>query len=62
MRARLTSDSLFSLQDGTTPLFIASQRGHLEVVDRLIAARADVEARKTVRRDGGRVGLGAWRA
>ncbi len=35
-------------QDGATPLFVASERGHLEAVDRLIAARADVEAAKTV--------------
>ncbi len=32
----------FCLQDGATPLFIASQEGHLEVVERLIAARANV--------------------
>jgi len=30
------------LQDGSTPLFIASQEGHLPVVERLIGAKANV--------------------
>ena len=31
-------------QDGSTPLIMASSEGHHEVVDRLIAARATVDA------------------
>ncbi len=33
---------LLSSQDGRTPLFSASSKGHLELVDRLIAAQAMV--------------------
>ena len=35
-------------QTGYTPLLIASEGGHLEAVDRLIAARADVNAKDEV--------------
>ncbi len=49
-----------SAQSGATPLHIASENGHLPVVDRLVAARADVEAKKTVLRYAGVVGLGGW--
>ncbi len=45
-------------QNGATPLFIASQKGHLPVVEQLIAARADVQAKKTVRLDAGVAGGG----
>ena len=36
------------MQDGCTPLYIASQFGQLEVVKALIERRADVEAAKNV--------------
>ena len=32
----------FYLQDNTTPIWIASQNGHLPVVEHLIAAKADI--------------------
>ncbi len=35
-------------QDGCTPLHCASQEGHAGAVDRLIAARADVESKTMV--------------
>ncbi len=35
-------------QDGGTPLHIASQNGHLEVIEALLAKGADVEAKKNV--------------
>ena len=40
---------LFSLQDGTTPLFIASQQGHSDVVNILIRNGADVNMAKEVK-------------
>ena len=49
-----------SPQSGATPLYFASMKGQLPVVDRLIAARADVGAKKTVLRDSGVLGLGGW--
>ena len=36
------------IQDGWTPLFTTCQKGHLPVVERLIAAKADVNHQKTV--------------
>eukprot|EP00961_Rhodomonas_salina_P199446 2690082-Rhodomonas_salina.2 len=33
-------------QDGATPLYVAVKQGHMEVVDRLIAARCNVQARQ----------------
>jgi hypothetical protein len=35
-------------QEGRTPLHIAAQKGHAGAVDRLIAARADVESKTKV--------------
>ena len=34
--------SLHPKQDNTTPLFVASQKGHLDVVQRLLGAGADM--------------------
>ena len=50
MRARSTARRLLDvrLQGGITPLYTASIEGRVEAVDRLIAARADVNARTDV--------------
>ena len=32
----------FTLQDGLTPLYVASQEGHTDVVDTLVKAGADL--------------------
>ena len=45
------------LQNGTTPVFVAAQNGHTEVLDVLIRAGADVKAATPVRREG----RGRWR-
>ena len=37
-----------SVQDGATPLFMASQEGHTDVVDILIQAKANVNQAKMV--------------
>ena len=42
-------DSRFVRQFGATPLYVASQEGHLEVVAALLAQGADVEAKTNVR-------------
>jgi ankyrin repeat protein len=39
---------LLPLQSGHTPLLIASENGHIEAVDRLVEARAEVNARSNV--------------
>jgi ankyrin repeat protein len=38
-----------SLQDGETPLHQAASEGHAEVVQMLLDAKADTEAKDTVR-------------
>ena len=38
----IMAQNVLCLQDGTTPLYIACQEGHLAVVEHLIAAKADV--------------------
>ena len=39
----------FGIEDnGTTPLFLASSHGHLEVVEHLLEARADKDSRRSV--------------
>eukprot|EP00961_Rhodomonas_salina_P237634 3212123-Rhodomonas_salina.3 len=46
---------------GTTPLYIAAMAGHVEVVERLIAAKSDIDLKIKVRgwlRGLGRVGVG----
>ena len=40
--------SLSVLQDGTTPLFMASQEGHVSIVDILLRNGADPNLAKTV--------------
>ncbi len=40
-----------SPQSGTTALYIASEKGLMPVVELLIAARANVEAKTTVQRE-----------
>ena len=37
------------LQGGCTPLWKASWKGHTEIVERLLAAKADVDAKSEVR-------------
>ena len=39
---------VISMQGGVTPLFIVCQKGHLPVVEQLIAAKADVNVPKEV--------------
>ena len=41
-RAAAANVNQATTEDGTTPLFIASQGGHLKVVQGLVAAGADV--------------------
>ncbi len=55
MRVRHTGESIAdqltvnpTWQDGASPVFVASQNGHLEVVRLLIAASADVKAAMNV--------------
>ncbi len=45
----MNCDSLDSVQDETTALYIAAQNGHLRVVELLIAARARVDIQQKVR-------------
>ena len=47
MRELLARDAAVdaAINDGATPLFIASQEGHLEVVRELLARGAAVDAR-----------------
>ena len=45
----ITTFAYFSLlQDGTTPLFMASQKGHVSVVDVLLRNGADPNLARTV--------------
>ena len=37
-----------TLQDGTTPLYVACQEGHLTIVEQLIAAKADINHQRKV--------------
>ncbi len=45
-------------QDGATPVSVATQNGHVEVVRLLIAAGADVKASRNVSMVGSAEGLG----
>ena len=38
----LSSLSLYILQNGASPLYVASQNGHTDIVDVLVKAGADV--------------------
>ena len=42
------SSSLDSVQDGFTPLIMASQNGHWEVVRMLLEAKADINMKNNV--------------
>jgi ankyrin repeat protein len=44
----LPAPARLASQDGSTPLLTAAYNGHAEVVDRLIAARAEVDAANKV--------------
>ena len=44
------TENVLYLQDGATPLYMASQEGHLPVVECLIGAKADVNHHKKVSR------------
>jgi ankyrin repeat protein len=45
---RLVSDDPVCLQDGGTPLFVACQCGHMDVVEELIARGAKVNSHMKV--------------
>ena len=47
------------LQEQSTPVFIAAEKGHTAALEVLIRAGADVNAATTVRREGR--GRGRWR-
>ena len=44
----LTCGAWSCLQDGVTAMMFAAQNGHVEVVDRLLAAGADKDAQEEV--------------
>ena len=44
----ICSSSLDSVQDGFTPLIMASQNGHWEVVRMLLEAKADINMKNNV--------------
>jgi hypothetical protein len=49
IRSTVHCTEIHSPQDGRTPLHFAADHGHMEVLAALIAGKADIEAKTTVR-------------